>query len=248
MLTATLRQAVGVARSLRIYHAPHRRRGLDRMHARFAAAGDLAFDIGAHVGDRTASLRRLGARVVAVEPQPVLARTLRLLFGRDRDVIVEQVAIGASAGETELHLNLANPTVSSASPGFIAAAGGAAGWQGQRWERTIRVRRTTLDELIERHGVPRFCKIDVEGLEDQVLAGLSQPLAALSFEFTTIQRAVAAAALRRCAALGDYRFNAALGESQCLEHADWLSAPAIQAWLDRLPDHANSGDIYAVLS
>ena len=34
----------------------------------------LAFDIGAHVGDRTAAFRRLGARVVAVEPQPAAMR------------------------------------------------------------------------------------------------------------------------------------------------------------------------------
>ena len=31
--------------------------------------GDLAFDIGSHVGDRISSFRRLGARVVALEPQ-----------------------------------------------------------------------------------------------------------------------------------------------------------------------------------
>jgi FkbM family methyltransferase len=241
-----LRTAAGIARSLRIYYGPGRRAGLDRMHARFVGAGDLAFDIGAHVGDRIASLRRLGARVVALEPQPALAGTLRLLYGRDPHVLIEQAAAAAADGEADLYLNLANPTVSTASRAFLAAADGAAGWRGQRWERTIRVRQTTLDALIARHGLPRFCKIDVEGLEDQVLAGLSQPIPALSFEFTTIQRDVAAAALARCAGLGNYRFNAALGESQRLEHPRWLGAAAIAAWLDDLPDSANSGDLYAV--
>lgn len=243
-----LRTAAGIARSLRTYYAPWRRPGLDRMHARFVSAGDLVFDIGAHVGDRTASLRRLGARVVAVEPQPALARTLRLLYGRDPDVIIEQAAVGAEEGEVELHLNPDNPTVATVSPAFIAAADGAPGWQGQRWDRTIRVRRVTLDALIARHGPPSFCKIDVEGLEDQVLAGLSWPIQALSFEFTTIQRDIAAAALARCAALGDYRFNAALGESQRLEHLRWLDDNALGTWLDALPDSANSGDVYAVLA
>ena len=65
------------------YYAPGRAAALDAFHRRFLGPGDLAFDIGAHVGDRTASFRRLGARVVAVEPQPRLARLLRLLFGRD---------------------------------------------------------------------------------------------------------------------------------------------------------------------
>jgi len=36
--------------------------------------GDRVFDIGAHVGDRVASFRRLGARIVAVEPQPAMVR------------------------------------------------------------------------------------------------------------------------------------------------------------------------------
>ena len=219
---------------------------MDRLYARFVGPGDLAFDIGAHVGDRVGSLRRLGARVVAAEPQPALVRTLRLLYGRDGDVLIAPVAVGAREGEIELHLNLANPTVSTASPAFIAAAASATGWRGQRWERTLRVRQTTLDALIARHGEPAFCKIDVEGLEDQVLAGLSRPIAALSFEFTTIQRGVARRALTALEGIGHYRFNAALGESMRLAHGHWLDAGAIQAWLDALPDAANSGDIYAV--
>jgi hypothetical protein len=87
----------------------------------------------------------------------------------------------------------------------------------------------------------------VEGYEAEALTGLSQPVPALSFEFTTIQRDVAAAALTRCIALGYRRFNAALGESQTLVHHDWLEAAAIRRWLEALPHDANSGDIYARL-
>jgi FkbM family methyltransferase len=240
------RTLLGVARSLRQYYRRERRPALDRMHARFVGRGDLVFDIGSHVGDRVASLRRLDARVVAVEPQPAPAATLRRLYGRDRGVHIVQAAVGDREGELELHLNLDNPTVSTASTAFIAAADGAIGWQGQRWEHCIRVQQTTLDALIERFGEPRFVKIDVEGYEALVLRGLSRPLASLSFEFTTIQRAVAEAALAECERLGAYRYNAALGESQRLLHAHWLGADAIADWLRRQPDAANSGDIYAV--
>lgn len=237
----------GVARSLRTYYGNRERRAaMDLLYGRFVKAGDLVFDIGAHVGDRIACFRRLGARVVAVEPQPALVRTLRLLYGRDRAVAIEPVAVGASAGSIELRLNIDNPTVSTASADFVRAADGAKGWEGQAWTRTIRVPVTTLDALVARHGMPAFIKIDVEGFEAQALAGLTQPPPALSFEFTTIQRGVAAACIARCAALGYRRYNAMLGERHSLVHADWQSADEIATWIAALPHEANSGDVYAL--
>jgi FkbM family methyltransferase len=243
-----LRTLRGILRSLRIYYGNRRRhRAMDRLYRDFVRPGDLVFDIGSHVGDRIASFRRLGCRVVALEPQPALVRLLRLLYGRDRNVAIVPAAIGAAPGEISLHLNLANPTVATASTAFIAAAAGAARWRNERWSRRIRVPVTTLDALIAAHGVPAFAKIDVEGFEDEALRGLATPLPALSFEFTTIQRDVAHRCLERIGDLGRYHFNAALGESQHLEHASWLGAAKLTAWLDTLPEAANSGDIYAVL-
>ena len=239
-----LRTALGVLRSLRIYYGDRSRNAaMDRLYSGFVQRGDLVFDIGAHVGDRIAAFRRLGARVVAAEPQPALVKVLRWLYRRD--VTIEPLAVGAQEGTVDLKVNVANPTVSTASDAFVSAARDAEGWKEQAWTRTVRVPVTTLDALIARHGVPAFIKIDVEGFEADALAGLSQPVKALSFEFTTIQRDVAAACIARCAALGLTRFNAALGESQTLVHGDWVDADAIGRWLAELPHAANSGDIYA---
>src|SRR6058998_4051393 len=105
----------GVLRSLRIYYGNRgRRTAMDRLYGEFVHPGDLVFDIGAHVGDRVGSFRRLGARVVAVEPQPQLVTVLKLLYGRDRDVIIEPVAIGRESGMVALRLNIDNPTISTA--------------------------------------------------------------------------------------------------------------------------------------
>ncbi len=179
----------GVTRSLRTYYGNGARRSaMDGLYGQFVRPGDLVFDVGAHVGDRIASFRRLGARVVALEPQPALVRTLRLLYGRDRGVAVEPLAVGRETGTLELRLNVDNPTVSTASIAFVQAARGAPGWEGQAWTRCTRVPVTTLDALVARHGSPAFIKIDVEGFEAEALAGLTRPPPALSFEFTTIQR------------------------------------------------------------
>jgi FkbM family methyltransferase len=241
-----LRTARGVFRSLRIYYfGRHDRSAMDRLYARFVKSGDLVFDVGSHVGDRIGAFRRLGARVVACEPNPPLFKTLRLIYGRDAQVTIEPVAVGAAAGQIELKINVDNPTVSTASKDFLKASEGAPGWEGQNWDKSITVGMTTLDALIARHGMPVFMKIDVEGFEAEALGGLTQPVPALSFELTTILRDVAQACIGRCAALGYTRYNAALGESQQMVHDDWQSADAIGRWLTALPMSANSGDIYA---
>ena len=242
-----LRTARAVLRSLRVYYG-HRPRAsaMDRLYGQFVQSGDLVFDVGAHVGDRVGAFRRLGAKVVAIEPQPALALTLSAIYGRDRSVTIERRAVGRAAGEITLRVNIDNPTVSTASEAFVDAANGAAGWEGQVWGKSIRVPMTTLDALIATHGRPAFIKIDVEGFEGEALAGLTRPVTALSFEFTTIQRDVAQACIARCAALGYAKFNAALGESQ--ELGEWRAAAEMSRWLEALPHNANSGDIYARLA
>ena len=217
---------------------------MDRLYRRFVRPGDLVFDVGAHVGDRIAAFRRLGARVVAIEPQPAMARVLRLLYGLSRSVAIEQAAVGREQGRARMMINVDNPTVSSFSSAFVEAARDAPGWETQRWTGSADVAVTTLDALIERHGPPSFIKLDVEGFEAEALKGLSRAVPALSFEFTTIQRDVALECIGHCSALGYLSFNAALGESQVLLD-DWLDAREIARWLKALPLEANSGDIYA---
>jgi FkbM family methyltransferase len=235
-------------RSLDVYYGhPARDQAMDALYAHFVQPGTLAFDIGSHVGDRIGSFRRLGARVLALEPQPLCARAIRVLYGNDAHVTLLEAACSDRPGHLTLRINSANPTVSTASADFIGAADGAGGWEGQVWDAEVHVACTTLDALIAEHGVPAFAKIDVEGFEDTVLAGLSRPLPMLSFEFTTIQRDVAFRCLDRLAALGPYGFDIALGESQVLAFGRWISKTEMAAHIAALPHAANSGDVYCRL-
>ena len=120
--------ARGIGHSLRIYYGDgERTHRMDALNAHLLWPGGLAFDVGAHVGDRVGSFRRLGARVVAVEPQPGALRALRLIHGRDPGVVLVPAAAGAAPGRITLHVNTANPTVSTPSRTLVDAARDAPG-------------------------------------------------------------------------------------------------------------------------
>ena len=219
---------------------------MDRLYGNFVRPGDLVFDVGAHVGDRVASFRRLGARVVAVEPQRAMVRALRLLYGRSKSVAIEAVAVGREPGRARMLINADNPTVSSVSPAFVEAAHGAPGWETQRWSESADVEVTTLDALIAKHGVPAFIKLDVEGFEAEAL---SRPVASGARAFVRVHHHPAGrgAGLHR-ALLGDGLYalqRGAWGKPDAGRASGWTRKD-IARWLIELPQAANSGDIYAV--
>lgn len=233
----------GVWRSLAIYYGqPWKRRRMDALYARFVRPGDLCFDVGAHVGNRVACFRRLGARVVAVEPQPDCLAVLHRLYGADAGVVIEAIGVAERSGTGRLAVDPRNLTVSTLSPGWRAEV--AEAFAGVSWDTEIEVPLATLDELIARHGAPGFAKIDVEGLEAEVLAGLSQPLRALSFEFVPAAIHRAFACVDRLEALAPYEYRVALGESQRLAWEEGRDADGIRAFL-RDPG-SRSGDVYAL--
>ena len=200
----------GLLRSIGIYRRRTHLESLTRFCEAAVPQPKLVFDVGAHVGDRVTAFRRNGARVIAVEPQPLLARYLRFRFALDRDVIIVEAGLGADEGQAEMRVNRANPTVSTLSGDFVQAADGAQGWEGQHWDDVQKIRLTTLNRLIEAHGKPDFIKIDTEGHEAEVLKGLTIPVSMLSFEITTIARAAGLSALAEARRLGYRQYRLTL--------------------------------------
>lgn len=240
-----LREAAGLARSLAIYYGrPWRQRRLARFYGGLMRPGDLAFDIGAHVGSRARALRAAGARVVALEPQAPFAAFLRLTL--PADVTLVEAAAGPAPGEAELAVSRLHPTVSSLAA-LPAVASGAPGFAHVRWDARQRVRIVTLDGLIAAHGLPAFVKIDVEGFEAEVLAGLTRPVPLVAVEYLPQMPAAAQAAVRRLAALGRYRFNPVPGEGQAFLWPEWREAGETLVWLDGRSVAEGSGDLYARL-
>ena len=244
-MSVDLRASIGFLRSLIVYRRPGRQRGLRRLYAPFVPCGGLVFDIGAHVGDRSRAFLALGARVIAVEPQPRFARWLDKTLGR-HGVVVERCGLDAAPGRAALRVSRAHPTVSTLNREWTEGLGERnAGFAAVRWDARDEIELATLDALIERHGRPDFCKIDVEGFEDRVLGGLSEPLPALSFEFVQGGLDVAQRCVARLEALDDYAFNAVAGERRTFLWPEWRDAEAARHWLDAGAGGIASGDLYA---
>ncbi len=239
---------IGVIRSLLIYYGqPWRRSQLRRFYRDLVSPGDLVFDIGAHVGSRSHTLLSLGAEVVAVEPQPAFAEIIEMLMA-ERLKGFERVAVGAATGQTTLHISSRHPTVTTISDRFIDGVSPLAGFRDVIWDRQILLPVTTLDRLIDRYGMPAFCKIDVEGAESDILRGLSRPIRLIAFEYISALPELTREALDRLTSLGDYRFNRVVGESHRFVHVEWKTADALSKDLARLAPDSPSGDIYARLA
>jgi FkbM family methyltransferase len=221
---------------------------MEAFYRQFLSAGEMAFDIGAHAGNRVRVFRQIGARVVAVEPQPDFVALLRLLYGRDSDVTIEASGVAAEMGQGELHLSSRTPTVSTFAASWMSDVQADRRFRRIHWDSVITVPLITLDELIARHGEPQFCKIDVEGFEYESLTGLNHPIPALSFEYIPVAIARAVACIERTSALGEYRYRHSRIETHRWEGSTWLGPNAMIKILSAMPTDDRSGDVYAVRS
>lgn len=231
-----------------VVRPPQVRERLRRAQARlfygaFVPRGGLCFDVGANVGDRTELFLSLGARVVAVEPQALCRERLRVRFGSRVTVVGD--ALGSFEGTAEM-LVANYHTLSSLSPEWTDAVRESGRFAAFEWDRREPVRLTTLDALIEAHGIPDFCKIDVEGYELEVVRGLSRPLPTLSFEFTVERLDSRIAAVEHLAGLGMTRFNFSFGESLRLALPGWADLSEIRRFLTSdMHTPSSFGDVYA---
>jgi FkbM family methyltransferase len=233
-------------RTLNRDHFRHRER-LRTFFRQLMHEGDLVFDIGAHEGHYTELFLELGARVVALEPNPALAHRIGRRY-RCSVLTVEAVAVGSHSGESVLHVGR-DDAHSTLSPEWIQAAPRLPNGR-QRWTASRPVRVETLDAMIARHGRPDFAKIDVEGYEREVFQGLHQPVPLVAFEFQLAAPEIARASVRRLVDLGRYRFNMAGARQYHLLFDDWVDGEAVVQELDRRRENnaTGYGDIYARLA
>jgi len=213
---------------------------MQSFYGQFFQQGDLVFDIGANAGDHSEIFADLGAKVIAVEPNPECCKVLHKLSRRS-PVTVEQCAVGDSVGTIRLHLS-AESTLSTVSERWVEKTKEIPSLSRTKWLNSIEVPVTTLDVLAERHGIPRYVKIDVEGYEEQVLSGLSFFSDFLSFEFHILSSDVATRCMER---LRGYDFNVIVGSNPEFVHSTWVPSGEISDWMASYRGDKDFGDIFA---
>lgn len=215
---------------LRDWRYLRRQRARRIFYRQFVPPRSLVFDIGANVGHYTLIFQSLSARVLAVEPQAELAAGLRRRFAGSKDVQIVQTALGRQESTATLHKATGLSEVASLRTD-ISERSRFANLYDRAAVETVPV--TTLVALVQQYGRPDFCKIDVEGFEIEVLAGLNTALPLVSFEFNREFWPETEVCLNCLDALGRYRFNYALGENDALELPDWPDSRQLRAVLVR---------------
>lgn len=147
-------------------------------------SGGLVFDIGANVGDLSRVFLAMGYRVVACEPDPENFRVLKARFSGEKRVVLLQKAVAHHSGMALIYQAAAHGgSLSTLSEKRKHQLDGLWDEEGViNFDAPKAVETVSLDELVATYGAPIFIKIDVEGFEQEVLSGLSQPVQMLSFE------------------------------------------------------------------
>lgn len=148
-------------------------------YANLIHKGDLCFDIGANIGKKSELFLKLGAKVIAFEPQSACHEKLASLKEKYSNFDFYPFAVGAENGQAGLQL--ANESeVATLSDDFVAYYTS----DKVKWHDKEIVKVQTLEALIDSFGIPKYCKIDTEGYELHILSGLTSRIRVIEFEFT----------------------------------------------------------------
>lgn len=245
MLVKTIFDKQRLYFSLKFLDAPFKKTSVERkmpdFYSHFINKGDLCFDVGANLGNRTEVFLKLGAKVVCIEPQDSCLQILDRLYGNNNNVIIINKGLAEKEGYLKLHICENATTISTMSDKWVKNGRFSTDY---KWTKTQLVPVTTLDDLIKEYGLPKFCKIGVEGFEYPVLKGLTKPIPYISFEFTREFFDDSKKCITHLLSIGRAEFNCSIGESYQLLFPSWITPKELYNKLDSFDENLLWGDIY----
>lgn len=209
-----------------------------KFYAQLIRKGQLCFDIGANVGEKSRHFLALGAKVIAFEPQSSCVQALQKMARGHTSFAFYPLAVGNKNEQRRLHL--ANSSeVATLSEGFIDYFS----CENVFWNETETVSVQTLDQLIAQFGVPDYCKIDTEGYEWPILSALTRRIPLIEFEFTG---GFIADTLQIIEKLddGNTRFNYVRNENLRFQLKNWVSGQEMKNIIRSLPQPRLHGNIF----
>lgn len=207
-----------------------------KLYGQFIKPGALVFDVGANMGQKSKVFVSLRAKTIIVEPNPHCWKIIEDEIGKTASAQIVGKAVGSEDGEATLTFA---HTASTAS--LDPTWAGLEYRSGPLQSETVPV--TTLDALIREFGIPDFCKIDVEGLELDVLQGLSTPIPVVTLEFFSDQLDRLEECLNLLAKLGPFETNLITMNGERLVLEQWMSASELLDFL-RTSEAPRSGDVF----
>lgn len=220
-----------------------RKQKFQNFYGNFIQPGDLCFDIGANMGNRTDTFLDLGATVVSVEPVAESFEVLKERYNQNPKVNLIQCAIGSEPGEKQIHISdvLEVCTISEL---FIEKYTIQKGSSDLEWKTTRVTEVKTLDQLIANFGIPAFCKIDIEGYEAEAFKGLTQPLPLMSFEYNARLKNIALDCIEILSKFDSLTFNFSAYETMTFSLDSWKNKEEFYGYIESLPEDVLTGDIY----
>ena len=216
-------------------------------YSQFIKPGDLCFDIGANMGNRTKIFLKLSTTVVAVEPQDECMKVLQKFYSGNERLKLVKKALGEVEGQVEMMISNEH-AISSMSKEWIEEVKKSGRFSEFTWNKKQMVTITTIDKLIDQYGIPSFIKIDVEGYEYQVIRGLTRPIHTLSVEFIPEFIESTFRCINYLSTLGDIQLNYSLGESMMLAFQDWVTPQQMVGTLSGYRNDRLFGDVYVRFS
>lgn len=190
-------------------------------YKRFISKGDLCFDIGANIGEKSKLFLKCGAKVVAFEPQK--SCLLKLQEITSSNLFIEPCAITNDYETRTFHISNISD-ISTFSNKFMRLYAS----EICQWNRFEDIQCYPITHYFKKYGIPHYCKIDVEGLELEIITSIKQKIPFIEFESTSEFLEESIKCVAHLAAM-NYHFNIIKDSSFSFTSQQWLKKEAIIA-------------------